>query len=190
MKLSFLWEWNPFQNTLDENVRWCHLSSIEWDIYPIFLSQPIAPILFLFFPWYWVILAIVVLNWAWRPLRYKCVNLTIANIACLPVTFLKYPIGVGVGIYLWTRGQHLAASISILWPFVAWILFLTVRWPRDMRGIQKLFKLFMDKLGYDGRIQILQAAMDKGAAQAEAKMNQLFKKMEDTEKQKNPPPDA
>lgn len=187
MKLSFLWKWNPFENTFEENVRWCFLRATEWDAYPIFLSQPIAPILFVFFPWYWVILAIVVLNWAWQPLRYKCVNLTVANIACLLVTFPKYPIGVGVGIYLWTRGQHLPAVLSTFWPFVAGFLFLTAGPPGNLERMQKLF---MDKLGYDGRIQTLQAAMDNVIAQAEAKtnehVNELLREIEDSEKQRPP----
>ena len=42
--------------------RWLHLRAIEWSGFPGYISQIVAPILFIFYPWWQVLLAVVVIG--------------------------------------------------------------------------------------------------------------------------------
>ncbi len=67
--------WNRFHHSDQANLTWAQLRAVEWGRWPIFLSQPLAPILLLFFDWKAVILVVVVANLLWAILvRYQFVN--------------------------------------------------------------------------------------------------------------------
>jgi hypothetical protein len=102
----------------DEIKRWLWLRAVEWAALPAFISQPLAPILLIFFPWYWVLGSVVLLGILWCPMRYLFVNITIATFACLIVTWLKWPAAVGSAIYLFLHDQIVPAVIALLWPLV------------------------------------------------------------------------
>ena len=56
--------------TDDEVRRWLWLRAMEWDAFPAYISQPIAPILFIFYPWYLVLLAVLCIGLIWCLIRY------------------------------------------------------------------------------------------------------------------------
>ncbi|MGB7583100.1 MAG: hypothetical protein WBL85_11715 [Sedimentisphaerales bacterium] len=105
--------------TNDEIKRWLWLRSIEWAALPAFVSQPLAPILFIFFPWYLVLGVVVILGVLWCLLRYLFVNVAFATIACCIVVWLKWPSAVGSAIYLFFHHHPLPAIIALLWPLLA-----------------------------------------------------------------------
>ena len=104
------------EKSLDEIRRWLSLRSIEWAALPAFVSQPVAPILFIFFPWYWVLGTVWILGVIWCPIRYLFVNVAVAKIACCVVVWLQWPAAVGSAIYLFFHNRPLPAVIALLWP--------------------------------------------------------------------------
>jgi hypothetical protein len=106
--------------TSDEINRWLHLRAIEWVSFPAYLSQPIAPVLFVFYPWYFVVVTVFVLGLMWSLIRYSFVNARLAMAACRAVVLLKWPAAIGSSIYLFINHQpwlHLSGLLSPL--FVA-----------------------------------------------------------------------
>jgi len=126
--------------------HWCKLRAREWSDWPLFVAQPIAPILFIFFSWWKVMIAIVVLNWLWALLRYRYVIVTLAKLGALIVR-LKWPISVGICIAFFFQKNYLPAIISLLWPIITLILQFTC-WPKK-HGLQIIENLFSKKLGLD-----------------------------------------
>lgn len=106
-----------FANWTDEEIkRWLWLRAVEWAALPAFFSQPLAPILLIFFPWYWVLGSVVLLGLAWCSIRYSFVNVAVARVACLVVAHLKWPAALGSAIYLFFHHQPISAVIALLWP--------------------------------------------------------------------------
>lgn len=135
--------WNPLEHSDDENLRWCWLRAIEWGKWPLFIAQAIVPILFLFLPWWWIVIAVVILTWLWAFIRYKYINITLADLGPL-VVYLKWPISVGIGIYFLIKHNYFLAVISTFWPLITLIL-LAFSPPTQ---IGKLQKIFIARLGY------------------------------------------
>ena len=109
-----------FEDYTEEEIqRWLWLRAVEWCGFPAYLSQIFAPILFIFFPWWQVVLAILFVGLCWCSVRYWFVTATISNLACLAVVWLKWPVALGSSIYLFADHQPLAGVIAIIWPLVA-----------------------------------------------------------------------
>jgi hypothetical protein len=105
--------------TEDEIKRWLWLRAIEWGAFPAYLSQPVAPILFIFYHWYFVVLGVVALGLIWCFFRYSFVSVGLSSAVVLPVVWLKWPAAVGSSIYLFVHHQHAAGVVALLWPLVA-----------------------------------------------------------------------
>ena len=56
--------WNFDEHSDNDNMRWTWLRAVEWGMWPLFISQPIAPIALLFWPWWSVIGIIIAVNLA------------------------------------------------------------------------------------------------------------------------------
>ena len=94
------------------------LRAVEWAAFPAYVSQPLAPIMFIFFPWYWVIATVVVLGVLSSFIRYSYVNVAIATFACFFVVWVKWPCAIGSAIYLFLCHQPVPAVIAVLWPML------------------------------------------------------------------------
>lgn len=105
--------------TDDEIRRWLWLRAIEWGAFPAYLSLPVAPILFIFYPWYFVVLGVFCLSVIWSFVRYSFVNARLAGAVVLPVVLLKWPAAIGGCIYLFIHHQLVAAVVALVWPWVA-----------------------------------------------------------------------
>lgn len=109
-----------FNTYTDEEIRrWLWLRAVEWAAFPAFLSQPVAPILFIYFPWYFVLLGVVVLGFIWRFIRYSFVSVRLARAVVVPVVWLKWPASIGSSIYLFIHHQPVAGVVALVWSFVA-----------------------------------------------------------------------
>lgn len=111
--------WNPRAHSDEENSRWLCLRAIEWAAFPAYLSQPVAPILFIFYPWYFVVLAVVALGLIWCFVRYSFVSVGLASAVVAPVVWLKWPVAIASSIYLFIQHQPVAGVFALLWPLVA-----------------------------------------------------------------------
>lgn len=109
--------WNPAGATFEENSRYCLLRAIEWGQWPIFVTQPIIPILFLFYPWESVVFGIIIINFLWGFIRKIFISPFLADVGAMLV-HLKWFVSIGIGIYFFTQGDNLLAILSIIWPII------------------------------------------------------------------------
>src|SRR4029450_9751118 len=98
--------------------RWLHLRAIEWAAWPAFVTQPVIPILFIFFPVLSVI-GILIADFIWRFIRYSFVSPSLADAGASFVIFLKWPCAIGSAIYLFIDQQYGSAILALLWPVLA-----------------------------------------------------------------------
>ncbi len=114
---------------------------MEWGRWPIFLSQPIAPILLLFLDWK---TAVVTANVFWALFfRYQFVNVPLAYLGALFVK-LKWLTILPIAVYLFAKGEMLAAMFSLFWPV---LIFIIGAIPTTQVG--RIQSMFMAKLGYE-----------------------------------------
>lgn len=135
--------WNPAQQTDQENLTWCYIRAIEWKAWPAFLSQPVVPIFFIFIPWYYVLLTLIVLSWLWATVRHKFVNPAFAELAVFFVKLKWATIPISV-IYLAYTGHYILAIVSLFWTYLAGIVGFV---PGGLTG--RIQKMFMASFGYE-----------------------------------------
>jgi hypothetical protein len=99
--------------------RWLHLRAIEWCAWPVFLSQPVLPLLIIIFPPVAVLVSIVAAEVLWRFVRYSYVSPRLASAGATFVIFLKWPCAIGAAIYLLVQHRYPVAAFAILWPLIA-----------------------------------------------------------------------
>ena len=109
----------PSQCTAAELQRWLHLRAIEWCAWPVFLSQPLVPLLLIVFPPFPVLLVVVAAEFLWRFVRYAFVSPRLASVGAVFVIVLKWPCAIGAAIYLVVQHRYPIALLAILWPLVA-----------------------------------------------------------------------
>ena len=105
--------------TEHELQRWLWLRSVEWANWPAFLSQPLLPILVIFFWWPYVLGGVVIIDLLWALVRYSFVSPRLSKIACLLVAWFNWPLAIGSAIYLFMLKSWLAAILALLWPLLA-----------------------------------------------------------------------
>ena len=131
--------------TEDEIKKWCLLRAVEWADLPVSISQPLAPIAFIFFRWDRVIAAIVVFDILWSFVRRFCVNVTIATIAPLVVFWTKWPSAIGSAIcLLFLTHKPVLALAALAWPLLA-----------------AMFPLLAGFIGISGKFGVIELAFAK-----------------------------
>lgn len=134
--------WNPNEHTDDENLRWAWLRAAEWGSWPIFISQPVAPIALLLFPWWAVIFIAATLNVLWSfSIRYRVVIPSLAFWGAIVVR-LKWIVCPVAAFLLWRKGLKGTAALALFWPLVILVV------PQASTQIGVIQKMFMQCLGY------------------------------------------
>ncbi len=128
----------------EENLKWCLLRGTEWGDWPLFITQPIVPILLLYFHWWNIIFTLVALTWMWALIRYKYVSVILARYGAYFV-FSKWFVSVGIAIYFLTKEQYFLAVFSGFYPLILIVIMFFV--PPTKIGV--LQNKFMYKLGYE-----------------------------------------
>ena len=105
--------------TEPEIQRWVRLRAIEWSGFSSFVSQIIAPVLFIFYPWWQVVIGVVLIGLVWCLVRYWFISATILDTTCLVVVWLKWPVSICSAIYLFIQRQFVAGVVALVWPLVA-----------------------------------------------------------------------
>ena len=101
--------------------RWLYVRAVEWTAWPAFITQPVVPILTIFFPLYKVLLAVFLLGIIWCAVRYSFVSPRLAQIAASFV-LLKWPASLGSAIYLYAHRNYLSGTIALFWPLLAGLI--------------------------------------------------------------------
>lgn len=140
--MSTVLRWDPSLHSDQDNLRWCWLRAVEWGRFPIFLSQPLAPLLLLLISWPVVIASAVMANLLWALIRYRFVDVTAASVGALLV-MLRWVTWPGVTIYLFLSHSP-NRWISLLWPVLIYPIGLL---PTTRVG--RIQVQFMRALGYE-----------------------------------------
>ncbi len=135
--------WVPSEHSDQDNLQWCWLRAVEWGKWPSFVSQPIAPVLLIFAPWYLVIMGIVLANYMWATVRCRFVSAHWAYNAALFVRlkWLACPLAAWM---IFSKGHRVLAAVALLWPAVTLVLLLL----GPTTQIGKIQNVFMNQLGY------------------------------------------
>ena len=96
--------------------QWLWLRAAEWSNLPSFVSQPIVPILFIFFYWPVVLVGLFALDVLWAFIRYKYVNVRASSYMANFVILAKWPAAIASAIILFVHHQILAGALAIAWP--------------------------------------------------------------------------
>jgi hypothetical protein len=99
--------------------RWLHLRAIEWCAWPVFLSQPVVPLLLIIFRPVPVLIAVVAAEFLWRFVRYAFVSPRLVSAGATFVIFLKWPCAIGAAIYLAVQHRYTVAFLAFAWPLIA-----------------------------------------------------------------------
>lgn len=135
--------WNPAEHTDEDNLRWAWLRAVEWGSWPVFVSQPIAPLALLLFPWWCVAVAVAALNAVWSVfVRYRVVMPALAFWGAIFVR-LKWVACPVAAYLLWHHGAGWTAMLALLWPLAALLV------PRAPTQVGVIQKMFMRCLGYE-----------------------------------------
>lgn len=135
--------WNPHEHNDEENLRWSWLRAVEWARWPIFISQPIAPIFLLVFNWYEMAIGFILANILWAVfVRHKYVNVFLAYFGVLFVK-LKWIFSPVMAFYFYSETEYKNAIIALLWPLVISVI---DAFPTTQIG--RIQQMFMAVLGY------------------------------------------
>jgi len=127
---------------------WCNLCAIQWACLPLLLSQPIAPVLFLFFPARYVISTFLLSSIMWTFLvAYRYKNLVAASRLSNFAYYTRWVVAVVSSIALAFEGQYLTASLAIAWPMIA--IIIIVYWPADVAYIEDAFYTQRESLKWE-----------------------------------------
>lgn len=136
--------YDPTAHSDQDNLRWCWLRSVEWGDWPLFMAQPVAPILLVYdFNYIGVVTSIMALNYLWMFVRYRFVSPLLADVGS-DLVHLKWPISLFCGWLLWRTEATVPALLAGAWPLVTLLLnFVT---PATQIG--RIQRTFMLSLGY------------------------------------------
>jgi hypothetical protein len=103
--------------TPEEISRLAWLRAAEWLAWPAFISQPLLPIFYLLWPWYYVIAWVALATVMWRFVRYRFLSYTLAAAGCLFVR-LKWPVMLVPSIYFAAHHEYWLAILTLCSPLV------------------------------------------------------------------------
>ena len=83
--------WRAVEHTAEENEHWCSLRAVEWERWPLFVSQPLIPPLLFFAARLRIFAGLILLGWLWSLVRYHIINADLAYVGAAFVAFLKWP---------------------------------------------------------------------------------------------------
>jgi len=151
--------WNPIHHSAEENTKWSWLRAVEWIEWPLFLSQPVVPVLLYFYPWPSVLGVTALTGFLWRLLVVP--NFISTALAGLGPVFvvLKYVTAPVIAFLLWRQNEPWIAALALLWPLAGPFVLQLVIGPfyalfaQSARGkasqIGIVQERFMAALGYE-----------------------------------------
>jgi hypothetical protein len=134
--------WDPAQHSSEDSFRWCWLRAVEWGRWPVFVSQPIAPVLLIWWRWQAVVAIAFIANLIWaRFFRYRGVSTAMASGGVLFVAgrWVTWPSATAFMFY-----HHMLpeAWVAVAWPL---LIFPIGAYPRPEIG--RIQSMFIHNLG-------------------------------------------
>lgn len=130
-------------------LRSCFLRAIEWELWPLFLSQSILPILYLFMEWKlaWVLVCSV--SAVWFPYRYRLANIGVATVGNNLVGQTRFFSAVGIAAYSFWTGKTLVGILSLCTVPIVTVLFWLISAVTPNSGTFRLHHIFLVQAGYE-----------------------------------------
>ena len=89
--------WKLAEHTEEENRRWCWMRTVEWCAWPLFVSPAVYPAVAVLSAPRTLLVSLVASGWVWALIRYRLRGcLTLRDVGCVIVVFLKWPAGLGL----------------------------------------------------------------------------------------------
>lgn len=160
--------WIAGEHSDQDNLRWAWLRAIEWSGWPLFMSQPIAPVLLYFYDWRLVLLGLFLVTLFWRAtLMQWFVSIRLADIGPLFV-LLKFLTCPMMAFVIWRQDHFLVAGLALLWPIAGTSIidaflaitggilgvFIPCLSPERTVSVGPIQRRFINALGYT-RIELL-----------------------------------
>jgi hypothetical protein len=124
-----------------DNERILLLRALEWGNWPLFIVQPIAPVLLLFIDWWKLLIGVMLLDWVWALIRFRYQSIILALFAAIFVR-LKWISSIALGIYFLIKQAYFLSILSFLWPIITMLLVYFTP-PFEVGRMQNMFR---DKL--------------------------------------------
>lgn len=137
--------WDASKHSRDENVRWSWLRVVEWLGWPLFLSQPVVPVLLYFYSWPVIFVGVVVLTFIWRALVAPVwISPSLVELGVYFVR-LKFVIAPAMAYLFWSQGDTPIALAALSWPLLGpliagWILVIPQA-VLQMMGLDKAWQI-------------------------------------------------
>ena len=114
--------WRAEEHSDQENLQWAWLRAIEWIGWPLFMSQPVVPVLLYFYDWPWILVAVLLTTLLWRVTVLQWfVSVRLADFGPLFV-LLKFVVCPVMAFLIWQQGNHVGAALALLWPLVILVI--------------------------------------------------------------------
>ncbi len=130
--------WDPSKHKKSENEAYISGRASEWVHFPIVLTQILVPISFWFVKWYYVLIALVVLDIAWGFVRDKYISVRLAD-TIWQINKVKWIIFIVFGGTYIAKDMYVEAALSFLWPFVS-LLLAFINPKQNFDAIKKKFE--------------------------------------------------
>ena len=135
--------WNANEHSDQENIAWAGLRAIEWGRWPVFISQPLAPVFLMFFQWYWVVLGVFGLNLFWALfIRYSFSHVNLASFGSI-FALLKWISCPTCAVLLFLKANYFYSFLALFWPL---LIFIIGAFPTSQT--ERIQSNFLTKLGY------------------------------------------
>lgn len=150
--------WNPEEHTDADNIQWAFLRASEWRLWPLFVFQPVVPILLWFYPFFQVILTIILITFGWWFYIASTFTPNTSIDTAVYYTKLKLLTSPVAAFAIWSNEHPFVAALALAWPFfgniiVLWLLMVPMAvFENTKKGraarIGAIHKRMMIKLGY------------------------------------------
>jgi hypothetical protein len=125
------------------------LRAVEWEIWPLFLSNTLAPLLYLVFDWWLVWPMVLAASIPWLPVGRRMPALPLAQLGFIVVRFTRWPAILGVSIYLLIERSIWVGALCSLTPVIATLLGML--FPKNRDRLTRLEQRFWSQFLYGYR---------------------------------------
>lgn len=135
--------------THEQLMRACLLRAVEWELWPLFLSQSILPILYLMIPWKLASLLVCSLTVVFLLFRYRLASLLVAVIGQNIVRLTRWPALLGITCYFFWKGSVSLGALTLATVPIVTVVFWLMGLLTPSSGTVRLQRMFLVQAGYD-----------------------------------------
>jgi len=135
--------------TSEELIQVCFLRAVEWELWPLFLSQSILPVLYLIIEWKLAWMLVCFLTVLFALFRYPVANIWVAVIGQNIVRLTRWPAILGIACYCFWKGRIFLGVLALATVPIITIVFWLTALVTPKSGTTRLQRIFLAQAGYD-----------------------------------------